>query len=63
MYTSTIVIIITILLFMLGNEWLLEIFQSFGLNFWASEIFIAVGILIVIILLYKFVLKKVFSKK
>lgn len=63
MYTSTIIIVIAILLFMLGNDPLLKIFQSLGLNFWTSEIFIGIIILILIILIYKFILKKIFTKK
>ncbi|KRK63864.1 hypothetical protein FC72_GL001103 [Companilactobacillus tucceti DSM 20183] len=63
MYTSTIVIIIAILLFMVSNNFLLSTFQNLGLNFWASEVIIGIIILLVVFLIYKFILKKIFDKK
>jgi len=63
MYTSTIIIIVVILLFLVGNDPLLKLFQNVGFNFWTSEIFIGIIILIAVYLIYKLVLKKIFSKK
>lgn len=60
----TLDIIVTILLILIINDPLLRFFQSllFG-SFIASEIFVGIIIIILMVLIHKFILRRFFPKK
>lgn len=60
-YTADIIILL--LLISIFNNPLLNIFQAFGWQFLASEIFIGIILIVLLFLIYKYVLSKYIFKK
>jgi membrane protein YdbS with pleckstrin-like domain len=63
MNKSTIYIIITIILFLAINDPILKFFSNtFNLNFWVSEIVIAVVVIALVYLISRIIKKTIFKK-
>lgn len=64
MNRTTLYIIITIILFLILNDPILKVFaNAFNLNFWVSEIIIAVIVVIIMIIIVKILNRTIFKNK